>query len=88
MGSLVDDDKDVERRKQLATVALNKLNTVWIKGNRPETSTKIELYKSPEKSILLHILPNMGTYQKKKRGLTHITENNLKRSSILDIPRK
>ena len=34
MGSLVDDDKDVERGKQLATVALNKLNNVWIKGNR------------------------------------------------------
>ncbi|RUS81468.1 hypothetical protein EGW08_010766 [Elysia chlorotica] len=36
VGSLIDDDKDVERRKQLATAALNKLNNVWIKGNKTE----------------------------------------------------
>ena len=39
VGSLIDDDKDVERRKQLATVA--KLNNVWIKGNKLKTSTQI-----------------------------------------------
>ena len=42
VGSLIDDDKDVERRKQLATVALYKLNNVWIKGNKLKTSTKIK----------------------------------------------
>ena len=46
VGSLIDDDKGVERRKQLATVALYKLNNVWIKGNKLKTSTKIKLYKS------------------------------------------
>ena len=46
VGSLINDEKAVERRKQLATVALNKLNNVWIKGNKLKTSTKIRLYKS------------------------------------------
>ena len=32
--SLIDDNEDVERRKQIATVALYKLNNVWIKGNK------------------------------------------------------
>ena len=41
VGPLMDADKDVERRKQLATVTLNKLNKVWIKGNKLKTSTKI-----------------------------------------------
>ena len=62
VGSLIDDAKDVERRKQLATVALYKLNKlinfihtkVWIKGNKLKTSTKINLYKSLVKSILLY----------------------------------
>ena len=36
VGSLIADDKDVERRKQLATVALYKLNDVWIKGKKPQ----------------------------------------------------
>ena len=34
VGSVIDDDKDVERRKQLATVALYKLNNVWIQGKK------------------------------------------------------
>ena len=58
-GSLIGDDKDVERRKQLATVALNKLNNAWIKGNTLKTSNKIKLYKSLVKSILLY---NRGTW--------------------------
>ena len=51
VGSLIDDD--VERIKQLTTMALHKLNNVWIKGNKLKNSTKIKLYKSLVKSILL-----------------------------------
>ena len=45
--------------ERLATVALYKLNNVWIKGNKLKTSTKIKLCKSPVKSILLY---NCGTW--------------------------
>ena len=37
VGSLIENDKDVEIRKQLATLALHKLNNVWIKGNKLKT---------------------------------------------------
>ena len=40
-------------------MALNKLNNVWIKGKKLKTSTKIKLYKSLVKSILLY---NCGTW--------------------------
>ena len=40
--SLIGDDKEVERRKQLATVALNKANSIWIKCNKVGTSKKIK----------------------------------------------
>ena len=53
VGSPIDDYKDVGRRKQLATVSLNKRNNVWIKVKKLKTSTKIKLYKPPAKSILL-----------------------------------
>ena len=58
VGSLIDDDKGVGRRKQLATVALYKLNNVWVKGNNMKSLTKIKLYKSLVKLILLY---NCGT---------------------------
>ena len=54
MGSLIGDLEDVERRKQLSTAALNKLYHVWVKGNKLKTTTKIKLYKSLVKSILLY----------------------------------
>ena len=54
VGLLIDDDTVVERRKHLATVALYKLNNVWIKGNKVKTLTKIKLYKSVMKSILFY----------------------------------
>ena len=43
VGSLIKDAKDVERRKQLVTVALHKPNDVWAKGNKLKSSTKIDL---------------------------------------------
>ena len=51
-------NKDIERKKQIATVALYKLNNVWVKGNNLKTLTKIKLYKSLVKLILLY---NCGT---------------------------
>ena len=49
------------RRKKKTTrnVALCRLNNVWIKDNKLKTSTKIKLYKSLMKSILLY---NCGTW--------------------------
>ena len=54
VGSLIRDLEDVERRKQLSTAALKKLYHVWMKGNKLKTTTKIQLYKSLVKSILLY----------------------------------
>ena len=54
MGSLIGDLEGVERRKQLSTAALNKLYHVWVKGNKLKATTKIKLYKSLVKSILLY----------------------------------
>ena len=54
MGSLIGDLEDVERRKQLSTAALNKLYHVRVIGNKLKTTTKIKLYKSLVKSILLY----------------------------------
>ena len=54
VGSLIDDVKDIERGTQPTTVAFYKLSNSWIKGIKLKTSTKIKLYKSLVKSILLY----------------------------------
>ena len=55
---MMTDDKDIESKKKLATVALYKLNNVWIKCYKLKISIQIKLYKSQVKSILLY---NCGT---------------------------
>ena len=54
VGSLIGDDKDIERRKTLSTAALNRLNTIWLRNDKIKQSTRIHLYRSLVKSVLLY----------------------------------
>ncbi|KAK3713292.1 hypothetical protein RRG08_043873 [Elysia crispata] len=56
---LIGDEEDVERRKRLSNAALTKLLNVWIKGDKIKRKTKLKLYRSLVKSILVY---NCGTW--------------------------
>ena len=71
VGSLVGDNEDVERRKKLSTVALNKLINVWISNDKIKIHVKIKLYTSLVKSVLIY---NCGTW-----ALTRSDEERLDR---------
>ena len=55
----IGEDKDIERRRALSTTALSKLNEIWIRKDKIRKDTKLKLYKSLIKSILLY---NCGTW--------------------------
>ena len=59
VGSLIGDAEDVERRKKLSNVALNKLRAVWISNDKIKRNIKIKLYSALVKSILTY---NCGTW--------------------------
>ena len=44
--SLLGDDGDVERRKTLSTIAVSKLNAVWLRQEKIKLKIRLELYKS------------------------------------------
>ena len=88
VGSLIDDDKDVERRKQIATVALHKLNNVWMKGKKLKTSTKIKLYKSLVKSILLYSCVIWALTLTEEERLNAYHRKQLKNVRNIRYPRK
>ena len=54
VGSLLGDNEDINRRKQLANVALYKLSSIWIRNDKVKQSTRLHLYKALVKSILLN----------------------------------
>ena len=50
--TLIGDTKYVQRRKQLSTAALAKLQNVWVRGDKLNKKTKLKLYRALVKSVL------------------------------------
>ena len=68
LGSLLGVTEDINRRKQLATYALIRMNNIWIRKDKIKQTLRLKLYKSIVKPILMY---NSGTYlepNKERRG--------------------
>ena len=59
VGTLIGDEEDINKRKHLSTAALEKLQNIWIKGDKVKRKTTIKLYRTLEKSVLTY---NCGTW--------------------------
>ncbi|GFS02259.1 endonuclease-reverse transcriptase [Elysia marginata] len=59
VGSLLGSKEDIDHRKHLSNVALNKLSNIWNRPDKVKQKTRIKLYNSLVKSILLY---NCGTW--------------------------
>ena len=59
LGSLLDSSKDIDRRKNLATVAFRKMHTIWIRREKISEDRLLRLYKALIIPILLY---NSGTW--------------------------
>ena len=59
LGTLIDDEENINRRKRLSTAALAKLQNIWIRGDKVKRKTKIKLYRTLVKSVLTY---NCGTW--------------------------
>ncbi|GFS00576.1 neuroblast differentiation-associated protein AHNAK [Elysia marginata] len=64
VGSLLGDTEDIERRKQLSSLALQKLSSMWIRNDKVKQVTRLNLYRALVKSILLY---NCGTWSLTKQ---------------------
>ena len=70
LGSLLDDQEDLKRRKQLATVAFKNLQAVWVRKNRIIKEDKIlSLYNSLVLPILTY---NCSTWSLTKQQTLHL----------------
>ena len=54
LGSLLGDEEDINRRKQLSIIGINKYETLWIKKKHLNEHLQIELYKKLIKPVLLY----------------------------------
>ena len=54
LGSLQGDKEDINRRKQLCIISMNKYETLWIKKEKLNENLRIELYDKLIKPVLLY----------------------------------
>ena len=59
MGSLLGSKEDIEHRKHLSNIALNKMEQIWHRADKTKQRTRIKLYNIIVRSVLLN---NRGTW--------------------------
>ena len=69
LGSLLGDKEDIQRRKQLAMIAMNSNDDIWKRTKLTKLKTRLKLYGTLVQSILLY---NSGTW-----GVSATDEKNL-----------
>ena len=60
LGSLLGDKEDIRRRKQLSCTAMRNLSKLWYKKNLTTLKTRLRLYETLVKSILLYNASTWG----------------------------
>ena len=59
VGSLLGSKEEIEHRKHLSNIALNKMEQIWHRADKTKQRTRIKLYNTLVRSVLLY---NCGTW--------------------------
>ena len=88
VGTLIGDTGDVQRRKQLSTAALAKLQNVWVRGDKLKKKTKLKLYRALVKSVLTYNCSTWALTQAEEKKLDAFHRKLLKRVVGIRYPVK
>ena len=85
VGTLIGDTEDVQRRKQLSTAALAKLQNVWVRGDKLKKKTKLKLYRA---LVLAYDCSTWALTQAEEKKLDAFHRKQLKRVVGIRYPVK
>ena len=88
LGSKLGDWEDMQRRKELATIALAKNDTIWKKNWKTKLATRIKLYEMLVKSVLLHNCGTWGVAKDEMRKLNSFHKRQLRKVIEIQRPHK
>ena len=74
------------RRKQLSTVTLNKLQSIWIRKDKIKQALKIKLCKSLVKPFLVYISGTWGLTRREEENLNSFHRQQLRRKFNVKYP--
>ena len=79
LGSLLGDEEDLLRRKQLSTGAMRSLNKLWLSKRKVQINKKIKLYKSLVKTALVYNNNTWGLTRNQKDVLNRFHRQQLRK---------
>ena len=88
LGSKLGDQEDIQRRKELATIALAKNDAIWKKNWKTKLTTRIQLYETPVKSVLLCNCGTWGVSKDDQRKLNSFHRRQLRKVIGIQWPHK
>ena len=88
LGSKLGDWEDIQRRKELATIALSKNYTIWKKNLKMKLTTRIWLYKTLDKSVLLCTSGTWGVSKNDQRKLNSFHRRQMRKVIGIQWPHK
>ena len=88
LGSKLGDREDIERRKGLATIALSNNVTIWKNKGKTKQKTRIRLYETMVKSILLYNCGTWGLSKNDQNKLNSFHRKQLRRVVGIQWPHK
>ena len=88
LGSKLGDQEDIQRRKQLTTIALVKNYSIWIKNWKTKLTTRIWLCKMLVKSVLLYNCRTWGVSKDDQRKLKSFHRRELRKVTEIQWPHK
>ena len=88
LGSKLGDWEDIKRRKELATIALAKNDIIWKKKWKTKLTTRIKLYETLVKSVLMYNCGIWGVSKDDQRKLNSFHRNQLRKVVGIQWPHK
>ena len=79
LGSKLGDREDIKRRKELVTIGLAKNDIIWKKKWKMKLTTRIKLYETLVKSVLLYNYGTWGVSKDDQRKLNSFHRNQLRK---------
>ena len=88
LGSLLGDKEDIRRRKQLSCTALRNLSKLWHKKNLTTLKTRLRLYETLVKSILLYNASTWGLTVNDEKELNSFHRRQLREVAGIKWPHR
>ena len=88
LGSLLGDQEDIAKRKQLSIAGMNELNNVWIRHDRIRLRKRLNLYKQLVKMLLVYNCSTWGMRKKDEASLDAFHRQQLRRMLRIRWPHR